>query len=136
MSSDEEVRADAKVDGMINPEAIGEGTVERKDPPPPEVRNLAPQPVPGEPFCINVPDLKQSIPIREASNEVLAKHLQIARAQHTHFMQLTMHNMQQSSLLAQACAAIAYEQDRRLKAFAIVTDLPANLNVRDIRRTR
>lgn len=99
------------------------------------VEALAPQPQPNaEKFCINDPELKLAIPMRDATDKQLAFHLDIAQKQHQHFMQVAMQNMQNATNLAQACAALAYEQDRRSRAFTIITELPAN--IRDIRPRR
>lgn len=132
------------VDALVNDPGVQEflkseeklkidGAAQPGDPVPVGIANQ-PEPDRTEKFCINDAELKLAIPMRDASDEQLKVHLAIAQRQHAHFTQQTMVNMQQVMMLAQACAALAYEQDRRAKSFQVITNLPANLT--DIRSRR
>lgn len=68
-------------------------------------------------------DTGRSFPIREATDEQLAKHLAAANQQHGQLVQKALKMIGEATNAAKAAACIAYEIDRRARTIAIVTDL-------------
>lgn len=96
---------------------------------PPMLGKSAEPQEPQERFCINDPVTKLALPVRDATTAQLHIHLKNAQAQHQQQMVMVMNGMQQASILAQACAAMSYEIERRDKTFTIVRDL-GDVNLR------
>lgn len=83
-------------------------------------------PVDREGFQVHEVDTGKSFPIREATNEQLAKHLQNANEMHQNLVKQVMIILGQATNAAKASACISYEIDRRKRAGGLV--LPPGLN--------
>lgn len=85
--------------------------------------NREPPSGPRENFMIHEGDTGKSYPIRECTDEQLAKHFQIANQQHQKLIEQAIHCIGQGTNAAKAAAIIAYEIDRRQRSITIVGSL-------------
>src|SRR5271166_5665972 len=80
-------------------------------------------PIDPESFSLNEPELGRSTPMREATDEQLARHLKINIQAQTDLQGGIMQMLNKYTQLCRGVACIEYEIDRRKRTIAIVTDL-------------
>jgi hypothetical protein len=76
-----------------------------------------------EVFIVNEPDLGRTFPIREATDQQLAKHLQINQAAQAQTRNQVLVLLNQYTEITRGVAIIEYEIDRRARTLSIVRDL-------------